>query len=191
MILAKLKRWISGHFVFECIFILTIIAEKDILINIKHSVFDILFSESSKQLTIQIISNSTSIQHLAYHVFKHLSVNLLNLILLRRWARKVIQIFLDKAKGGLEIGVIVFIRYTPTQWTKFTSFNYNGMQIADCKDKILPVSIIDFFKELLVDHSGECLVKTSFQTFGRFVCYFDDFLQQTKRESIVRLTSYP
>jgi len=65
------------------------------------------------------------------------------------------------------------------------------MQIADGEDKIFPVRIIDFFKELLVNHSGECLIKTGFKTLWRFVGDLDDFLKQTQRELAVRLTSDP
>lgn len=65
------------------------------------------------------------------------------------------------------------------------------MQVTNSENEVLPVWIIDLLKELLVDQSCESLVKTCFETLWWLVGDFDDFLQQTERESVVRLTGDP
>lgn len=65
------------------------------------------------------------------------------------------------------------------------------MKVADGEDEILPVGVIYFFQEFLIDHGGEGFVQTSLESLGRFVGDFDHFLKETKRESIVRLTCDP
>jgi hypothetical protein len=113
------------------------------------------------------------------------------LALLGSCAHQVVQVFFDKAERSLEIGVVELVGHTPAQRTEFSSFDDNGVQVANSEDKVLPVGVIDFFQELLVDHSGKGLVETGFETLRRLIGDLDHFLQQTKRESIVRLASNP
>ena len=82
MIFGNLKSRIGWHFVLESILILAVVAEEDILVDVQHSILDVLFSESCEQLSIQIVSNSSTVEHLADHVLQDSCVNLLNLALL-------------------------------------------------------------------------------------------------------------
>lgn len=84
MIFTDLESWIGRHFVFERVFILRIITEEYILINVQNTVLNILLTKSSKQLSIKVIGDSTTIKDLAYDIFQHSSINLLNLSLLLR-----------------------------------------------------------------------------------------------------------
>lgn len=68
MVLADLQSWIGWHFVFEGIFVFGISAVEDVLVHIQHAVFDIFLTKSGEELTIQIISDSSSVQDLADHV---------------------------------------------------------------------------------------------------------------------------
>ena len=84
MIFAYLEGWIGWHFVFESIFILAIIAEEHVFVHIQHAVFNIFLAEGHKQLAIEVISDSATIEHLADHVLQHGGVDLLHNVLLRR-----------------------------------------------------------------------------------------------------------
>jgi hypothetical protein len=103
MIFTELKSRISWHFILECVFIFAVIAKEDILVDIQHAVFDVLLSKCSEELSIEIVSNSTTIKHLANHVLKHSSVDLLNLILLRICAHKIVEILFNEAEGSFQI----------------------------------------------------------------------------------------
>ena len=176
MILGNLKSGIGWHFVLEGILIFAVVAEEDILIDVQHSILDVLFSECGEQLSVQIISNSSTVEHLADHVLQDSCVNLLNLVLLGSCAHQVVQVFFNETERSLEIGVVELIRHTPAQRTEFSSLDDNRVQVANSEDKVLPVGVIDFFQELLVDHSGKGFVETGFETFGRLIGDLDHFL---------------
>ena len=106
----------------------------------------------------------------------------MNLALIGCHAGQIVQVFFDEAQRSFEIGVIVFIGHTPTQRTEFTSFNDDGVQVADGEDEVLPVGVIDLFDEFLVDHCGEGLEKTGLQTLWRFIGNFQHFLEKAQRE---------
>jgi len=59
---------------------------------------------------------------------------------------------------SFKIGIVVFIRYTPTERTELTSFLNDTVLEADSIDKTGPVSMLNLFKEVLVNNSGEGLV---------------------------------
>ena len=65
------------------------------------------------------------------------------------------------------------------------------MQVADSEDEVLPVGVVDLFKEFLIDHGGEGFVKTCFQTLRRLIRHFQHFLKKTQRELVMGFTSYP
>jgi hypothetical protein len=65
------------------------------------------------------------------------------------------------------------------------------VQVADGEDKVFPVGVVHLLQELLVDHRGEGLVETGFETLRGFVGDLDDFLQQAQGESIVRFAGDP
>ena len=83
MIFGYLESRIGRHFVFESIFVLTVIAMEDILIDIQHTVFNVFLTKSVEEFSVQIISNTTTIQDLTDHVFQDCCVDLLDLVLLR------------------------------------------------------------------------------------------------------------
>jgi hypothetical protein len=176
VIFGNLQSRIGWHFVLESILIFAVVAEEDILIDVQHSILDVLFSEGREQLSIQIVSNSSTVEHFADHVLQDSCVNLLNLALLGSCAHQVIQVFFNKAERSLEIGVVVLVGHTPAQRTEFSSFYDNGVQVANSEDKVLPVGVIDFFQELLVYHSRKGFVETGFKTLRRLIGDLDHFL---------------
>lgn len=123
MIFGDFECRVSWHFVFEGILILAVIAEEDILIDIEHSILNVLLSEGSEQLSVQIVSDSPTIEHLAYHVLQDSCVDLLDLILLRRSADKVVEVLLDEAERSFQIGVVELIGHAPSQRTELSSFD--------------------------------------------------------------------
>jgi hypothetical protein len=191
MILGDFESRVSWHLVLEGILILAVVAEEDILIHVEHAILDVLLSKGSKQFSIEIVSDSATVEHLADHVLKHGCVDLLDLVLLRRGADEVVQVFLDEAERGLQIGVVELVGHAPSQGTELSSFDDHGVQVADGEDQILPVGVVNLLQEFLVDHGGEGLVETCLKALGRLVGDLDDFLQQAKRESIVRLAGNP
>ena len=70
MILAHLKSSIGWHLVFEGGLVLGIVSEEYIFVDVKDTILNVLLTKSSEQLTIQIISDSTTIQDLTQHVFQ-------------------------------------------------------------------------------------------------------------------------
>ena len=70
MILAHLKSSIGWHLVLEGGLVLGIVSEEYIFVDVKDTILNVLLTKSSEQLTIQIISDSTTIQDLTQHVFQ-------------------------------------------------------------------------------------------------------------------------
>lgn len=114
MIFGYFKAGIGWHFVLKSVLILAIISEEDVLVDVEHSILDVLLSKGSEEFSIQVVSDSAAVQHLTDHVLEHSCVDLLDLALLRRGADKVIEVLLDEAKRGLEIGVVEFVGHTPS-----------------------------------------------------------------------------
>lgn len=98
MIFSNLQGWIGRHFVFEGVFVFALVSEENVFAWIQDTVFNVLFTESSEEFSIQIVSNSTSVKYLTDHVFKYSSVDLLHLsLLLRSSDSQVIEIFFNEA----------------------------------------------------------------------------------------------
>jgi hypothetical protein len=106
------------------------------------------------------------------------------------WAvHQSVKILFNEHKRGFEIGVVVFVRNTPTERTELSSFLDDGMHEADSIDQGSPVSMFNLIHKVLVDDGCESLVKTSLDTLGRFIGDLDTFLQETEREFIGRFAS--
>ena len=53
------------------------------------------------------------------------------------------------------------------------------MEVANCENEILPVGVINFLQEFLINQSSESLVEASLQTFGRLIRNLENLLEQT------------
>jgi hypothetical protein len=115
VVLADFQGGVGGHLVLECVFVLAVVAEEDVLVDVQHAVLDVLLSEGGEQFSVQVIGDSTTVQHFADHVFEHEGVDLLYLVLLGGCAHQVVEVFLYEAEGGFQIGVVVLVGYTPAQ----------------------------------------------------------------------------
>lgn len=158
MVFCDFQAGIGWHFVLEGVLILAVIAEEDILVDIEHSVLDVLLSEGSEELSVQVVRDSSSVEHLADHVLEHSCVDLLDLTLLRCGADEVVEVLLDEAERSLEVGVVELVGHTPTEGTEFSTLNDDGVQVAHSEDKVFPVCVVHLLQEFLVDHGGEGLV---------------------------------
>lgn len=127
MILRNLECGIGRHFIFKGVFIFAVIAKEYVFVHVENSVFNVLLSESGKEFTIQVIRDSSAIQHLAEHVLQHSSVDLGNLILVRSQVGEVVQILFDKGQRGFQIGVVELIGHAPTERAKLTPFDDYGV----------------------------------------------------------------
>ena len=65
------------------------------------------------------------------------------------------------------------------------------MEETNRKYQWFPVIMIHFVQELLSNNRSKGLIQPCLQTFRRFVCHFNSFLQQTEGEFWVLLTSNP
>jgi hypothetical protein len=85
---------------------------ENVFCNPKHAI-------GLEHLTIQVVSDSTTILHIAGHVLqsleRHCGASCLGLG----------HVLLDIEKGGLQIGVVEFIRNTEAKRTELSAFLHN------------------------------------------------------------------
>lgn len=123
MVLGDFQPRVGRHLVFESVLVFRIISEENVLVDVEHAILDVLLSKSSEQLAVQIVSDTSSIEHLANHVFQHCCVDLLDLVLLRSGRHQVVEVLLDEHQRSLQIRVVVFVRHAPSQRTELAPFN--------------------------------------------------------------------
>ena len=152
------------------------------MLALENVVFQVIISKGDKKLSIEIISDTSSVLHLANHVLDDSHGDGQGLVVHRGTRHEVTQIFLDEAKGGLKIGVVVFVGNAPSNTFEFPSLLHDGMEETNGKDQGFPTGMLNLLQKIGTNYRCECLVKPGFDSLWRLIGDFNGSLQKSKWE---------